>query len=94
MHERIDYLIAISGISARLASSLAGLNPTFISRRKCSPKTIPRADFVIALAKVFGTSAEWLFAGLGEAPTPEHVRASVEQAKERLAKRDESGRAA
>lgn len=94
MHERIDYLIAVSGISARLASSLAGLNPTFISRRKCSPKTIPRADFVIALAKVFGTNAEWLFAGIGAPPTPDQVREAVAQAKERFAKQDEKGRAA
>lgn len=91
MHERIQALLRIGKLSARSASKLAGLDPTFISRLNAVRSTIPRTDALVALAGVFGTTADYLFASRGDPPSPEHVLASIEVA--RLAA-SEKGRAA
>lgn len=79
MHERIQALLRIGKLSARAASKLAGLDPTFISRLNAVRSTIPRTDALVALAAVFGTTADYLFAGRGTPPSPEHVVASIEE---------------
>jgi transcriptional regulator with XRE-family HTH domain len=87
MHETILQLLRLSGLSARRASVLAGLDPTFISRLLAVRSTVPKADALIALAHVFGTTADYLFAQHGEPPTPDQIRAAVQAAQEAAARK-------
>jgi transcriptional regulator with XRE-family HTH domain len=84
--ERLEHLLTLAGISARFACRLAGLPETFISRVK-SDGSEPVARNAIALAQVFGTTADYLFAGHGAAPTPDQIRVAVQAAQEAAARK-------
>lgn len=83
LHERIARLRVAAGLGQRELCRLAGLNPTFLSRARVSSHMVPRADLVVAIAHVLGTTADWLVAGHGEAPTDAAVVAAVRAARVR-----------
>lgn len=83
LHERIARLRVAAGLGQRELCRLAGLNPTFLSRARVSSQMVPRADLVVAIAHVLGTTADWLVAGHGEAPTDAAVVAAVRAARVR-----------
>lgn len=87
MHERIKTLCRLAGISARRACLLGGLDATFISRLLAVRSTVPKTDALVALAGVFGTTADFIFAGRGEPPTHEQIRAAVQAAQEAAARK-------
>ena len=86
MHERITWLITAAGLSARAACRLAGISETLIGRWK-TDNIIPRTDLVYALSRVLGTTADFIFAGSGEPPTHDQIRAAVQAAQEAAARK-------
>lgn len=86
MQDRLNQLLLIAGLSARQACKLAGLPETFTSRLK-SAASQPVVGNAMALARVFGTTTDYLFAGSGEPPTPDQIRAAVQAAQEAAARK-------
>ena len=81
LHDRIDQLRLAAGVSRRELCRLAGLNATFLARARTDLRSVPRADLVVAIAKVLGATTDWLVAGHGTAPSAAAVRAAVAAAR-------------
>lgn len=67
--ERIDRRLAATGKSAKGASREAGQSESFIKNIRLGASKSPRADGLQALARVLGTTIDWLTEGRG-AETP------------------------
>lgn len=91
MRDRLRELRAIAGgLSQRELSLLAGLNGSHVGLIEQGRVTEPGGATMAKLAEVFGVSLDWLVLGVGAAPRPEQVVASVEAARARLAGSDSS----
>lgn len=75
----------VPGLSARELGALAGLpSPTVSNIERADPARPGErvaAKTLVALARVLGTTVEWLVDGTGEAPDPADVNASVSRAR-------------
>lgn len=80
---RLRKLQTVGRISGRKLARLVGWNETALSAAESSG--VIGADMsaarVLALAKVLGTTVEWLVLGEGSAPTDAEVRAAVARAE-------------
>lgn len=79
-YERIFALRTVAGLSSRELSTLVAGNPSYLASGK-SQGSIPTADRAIAIARVLGTTAEYLVAGEGEPPTADRIRGAVAAAR-------------
>lgn len=72
-------------LSARELAALAELPPPTVSNIERSDDARPgdriAAKTIVALARVLGTTAEWLMTGEGDAPTAADVTAAIEAAR-------------
>jgi transcriptional regulator with XRE-family HTH domain len=72
-------------LSARELAGLAGVSPPVVSNLERVDADRPgekvAARTVVALARVLGTSAEYLVDGEGDAPDPADVNAAVAKAR-------------
>jgi transcriptional regulator with XRE-family HTH domain len=72
----------LAGVSARDASSLAGLSPSHVGLLE-SDRHVANVDTASRLARIFGASIDWLVDGTGRPPSPRTVRGAVAAARER-----------
>lgn len=81
--DRVAELRAVVGMSGRELSGIISKSPNYLGSTKAK-RSVPSAESALAIAKVFGTTVEYLVAGEGEAPSPEQVRAAVEVARAKV----------
>jgi hypothetical protein len=82
---RLSRLIALSGLDLIEVDALAGLRSLgHTGQIARGTKVAPKASTVTALARVLGTSAEYLVNGRGKSPAREDVCAAVERAERRM----------
>lgn len=72
--ERVVWARSVVNLSAKELQRLADLkSPTVYLIEDETQRRMPRAEALIRLAQVFGTTVEWLVNGEGDAPTLEQV---------------------
>jgi transcriptional regulator with XRE-family HTH domain len=75
---RVRYLRQLGGISASDLAHLAALKSrTHVGLIENGTRQTPSGETVVAIARVLGTSAEWLITGEGDGPTEDDVRAAI-----------------
>lgn len=74
---RLQTLREYSGMSARVLSELAGLQPTHFALIESGERPHPAAETMVHVARILGTTVEWLVTGEGRAPTEREVRAAA-----------------
>lgn len=79
-YERVRELRTVGGVSARKLARLAGWNDTALSAAESGGGSMS-AERALVLAKVLGTTVEWLVSGEGVAPTEAEVLAAVARAE-------------
>jgi len=84
--ERLRVLREYTGLSARAISDLAGLTcTTHLTKIESGDRVNPTGETLVLIARVFGTTVEWLVTGDGEAPSRLDVCTAVEAAQKRAA---------
>ncbi len=81
---RIESLRRSAGLSARELDALAGLQPghaRHIERGKITPDGVG-ARPIAAIARVLGSSIDWLYTGAGRPPGERTVKVAIEEARE------------
>lgn len=78
---RLQTLREYSGMSARVLSELAGLRPSHFTLLESGERPHPSAETVVRIARILGTSVEWLVTGEGRAPTQREVYAATSAAR-------------
>jgi transcriptional regulator with XRE-family HTH domain len=68
-------------LSSSQVSQLAGLVRTHVWLIETSARTNFTIDTIARIAEVLGVSLDWLYRGVGRAPTPGSVRAAIARAK-------------
>ncbi|MBX3205137.1 MAG: helix-turn-helix transcriptional regulator [Labilithrix sp.] len=71
----------VAGLSARALSRLAGLASEGHVASIEAERLAARAETLSAIARVLGTSLDWLVNGSGTRPSDRAVRAAVERAR-------------
>lgn len=79
--QRVSRLRGVAGISARDLDRLAELVQGHTSAIEAGGRDGIAAQTVSKIARVFGASMDWLFAGTGAAPSDDDVRDAVAKAK-------------
>ncbi len=75
---RLSALRALAGLSPAELARLAGLkNASHIGMIERGERSEIAGTTAVAIARVLGTTAEYLIAGRGKAPSAEEVRAAV-----------------
>jgi len=83
--ERLARLREFSGLSASELGLMAGLSHAIVGLLERDDRPNPGALTVLKLARVLGTTVEYLLEGVGGEPTKEKVLEAVEAARARLA---------
>lgn len=79
--DRVEWARGAAGISAREVCRLAGLrSETYLSSIKLG-KNVPGSDVVMALARLFGVSTDWLLGNSDVEPDPNAIVAAVSAAR-------------
>lgn len=78
------------GLSQRELSLLAGLTGSHVGLIEQGRVDEPGAATLAKVAEVFGVTLDWLALGVGAAPRPEQVAASVAAARAKRVPPDES----
>jgi transcriptional regulator with XRE-family HTH domain len=78
--ERLRFLRTTAGITYSSVDELAGLRRGHARVVETGKRPYIEAHTVAALADVFGVTMDWLFRGLGDAPTDASVRDAVAKA--------------
>jgi transcriptional regulator with XRE-family HTH domain len=78
---RLGHLLEVSGLTYQDADDLAGLTRGHVGQIVRGTKPSPSGVTAVALALVFGATAEWLVAGRGQAPSQRRVREAVVRAR-------------
>ncbi len=79
---RLADLRSAAGLSQRELGRLAGLlSESHVEAIESGRSSNPEARTLHALARVLGTTIDWLFAEIGERPPGEAVVAAVESAR-------------
>ena len=79
--ERLEGLQAASGLKGSEISKAAGLSPGAVNHFLGGRRATPDASSVVALARVFGVSTDYLLTG-GEEPSADAVRLAAKRAIE------------
>ncbi len=74
LSRRLERLRELGDISARALSMLIGASPNTVANLEAGRSRTPRSDILLSLARVLGTSAEYLAFGQGECPSVATVR--------------------
>jgi transcriptional regulator with XRE-family HTH domain len=82
--DRVTVLRVVGGVSGRELSAMIATSTSYLSAGQ-SKGAVPSAERALAIAKVFGTSVEYLVAGEGDPPTDERVREAVALARAKAA---------
>ena len=77
---RLEDLRQLGRISARKLSTLIGASPNTIRNIETQLCQAPRGDVLVALAKVLGTTVEYLVTGQEPAPTRQDVEQALAEA--------------
>lgn len=86
LNERLAQLRLRAGLEQRVLSRLAGLKSEgAVFAIESGAIKDPQGSTVVRLAKVLGTSADYLIAGTGLAPSDEALKAAVTAAREQPA---------
>ena len=87
--ERLVWLRSVSGaLTLSQMSILAGLSRNHLGLLESGQRYDPDTTTIEELARVYGVSMDWLWRGIGNVPSPEHVRTSVLGAQKRGTKRN------
>lgn len=78
---RLRWTREIAGLSMRSLSDLSDLDPSHIRLIELGDRPDPRVDTLGAIARVLGTTVDWLAFGHGTAPTAEEIAAAVDRAR-------------
>lgn len=78
---RLRELRQIAEITQREADRLAGIHRGHVWQLEDGGRDNPTTHTLLALARLYGTSLDWLATGEGTAPTPSEVRAAVARAR-------------
>lgn len=79
-YDRLRKLRTVGRVSGRKLARLVGWNETSLAAAEAGGGSMS-AERVLALAKVLGTTVEWLVSGEGSAPTEAAVLAAVARAE-------------
>lgn len=77
--ERLEALRKASGLNAPAIGKAARLSPSAVGHYLSGRRPTPDAASIVALARVFGVSTDYLLTG-GEEPSPDAVYASAQRA--------------
>lgn len=70
-----------AGLSARELSKLAGVSNAYVTLLEGGRSAAPSQAIVARLAKVLGTTSDWLGSGIGVAPSPKLLAEAVARAR-------------
>lgn len=77
---RLRHLRELAGLTYRELAALAGVCHTTLVSIESGRSLTPRVDVILGLARVLGTTAEWLGTGDGLAPSATRVRRALAEA--------------
>jgi transcriptional regulator with XRE-family HTH domain len=75
--ERLKFARQLTGLSARRLAELAGVSPGYPGHLETGRRQNPPSAALSDIARVLGTTMDWLLNGVGEAPTEEAAKAAV-----------------
>lgn len=80
--ERLRLLCSlVPGLSLRELAGLIGVSPAYPSLIASGARPNIRTDIAANLARVFGTTTDFVVSGIGDPPSAEHALAAVEEAR-------------
>lgn len=78
---RLRWARETAGLSKRALSDLAGLDPSHVRLIEAGDRLDPRVDTLGGIARVLGTTVDWLAFGNGVAPDESHIAKAVDRAR-------------
>lgn len=78
---RLRWARETAGLSKRALSDLAGLDPSHVRLIESGDRLDPRVDTLGGIARVLGTTVDWLAFGNGAAPSADDVTNAVGRAR-------------
>lgn len=86
--ERLKFARQLTGLSARRLAELAGVSPGYPGHLETGRRQNPPSAALSDIARVLGTTMDWLLNGVGAAPTEAGSKAAVAAAEAELADRE------
>jgi transcriptional regulator with XRE-family HTH domain len=79
--ERLKFARLLTGLSARRLAELAGVSPGYPGHLESGRRQNPPSAALSDIARVLGTTMDWLLNGAGAAPTEAEANAAVAAAE-------------
>lgn len=79
--ERVRTIRLRAGLSARELSELAGVSNAYVTLLESGRRSAPSHEIVSSIARVLGTTSDWLSQGIGPAPKASVTLAAIAKAR-------------